>query len=189
MRGLLRMEHSSTGRVARPGILWFVSQTCSFSHTTANTFCSPPFLPRSMRRHQAARKLRRGQMKNFKYLMQSLVQQARTGLGCRCCRLLPAAAQQHIAVPVPAQARPNRPHSAAPPASAPQVGDADRRQLDELKQLQELVRACAVSREWGLNCVPCSAHHLAGPQTSRAPCCTLAHNTCCGWLLPPGLRM
>lgn len=47
----------------------------------------------SMRRHQAARKLRRGQMKNFKYLMQSLVQQ---------------------------------------------VGDADRRQLDELKQLQEL---------------------------------------------------
>jgi len=30
-----------------------------------------------MRRHQAARKLRRGQMKNFKYLMQSLVQQVR----------------------------------------------------------------------------------------------------------------
>ncbi|PSC75196.1 Helicase sen1 [Micractinium conductrix] len=47
----------------------------------------------SMRRHQAARKRMRGQMKNFKYLMQSLVQQ---------------------------------------------VGDAEERQLEELKQLREL---------------------------------------------------
>lgn len=46
-----------------------------------------------MRRHQAARKLQRGQMKNFKYLMQSLVQQ---------------------------------------------TGDAEQRQLEELKQLREL---------------------------------------------------
>lgn len=30
-----------------------------------------------MRRHMAARKLQRGQMKNFKYLMQSLVQEVR----------------------------------------------------------------------------------------------------------------
>ncbi|KAL4419982.1 hypothetical protein ABPG75_007080 [Micractinium tetrahymenae] len=47
----------------------------------------------SMRRHQAARKRMRGQLKNFKYLMQNLVQQ---------------------------------------------VGDAEQRQLEELKQLREL---------------------------------------------------
>ena len=34
-----------------------------------------------MRRHQAARKRMRGQMKNFKYLMQSLVQQVGGGSG------------------------------------------------------------------------------------------------------------
>lgn len=47
----------------------------------------------SMRRHQAARQRKRGEMKNFKYLMQSLVQQ---------------------------------------------TGDAEKRHLDELKQLREL---------------------------------------------------
>lgn len=43
-----------------------------------------------MRRHQAARKLRRGQMKNFKYLMQSLVQQVGRAGGLvlmRCYRV------------------------------------------------------------------------------------------------------
>lgn len=44
---------------------------------------TPPTAPRSYRRHQAARKLQRGQMKNFKYLMQSLVQQAGVGSGRR----------------------------------------------------------------------------------------------------------
>lgn len=35
----------------------------------------------SMRRHQAARQRKRGEMKNFKYLMQSLVQQVGWGGG------------------------------------------------------------------------------------------------------------